>query len=220
MEILSQEWLMNDNDWFKLTLLRLDNDTPDVDIVNYDGFDELRTIMKDYFIDTSDVVQIIIKNKEDEDLCGYLRIIMQEYSQRVPINYKLETVLKIAGYPSMSARCRRAIVLGATCNIEADRLTSVPFRYHMTTTDRIVYNQDINIAGINMTLPYEVLLHIVKFCEHPCSTIMKRHNNRIDWFQFFIKEMKEFSTFMVCHHRNTEARSNEVHLTGSMPTMY
>ena len=130
---------------------------------------------------TTELVQFVVPNRNQDEgcreLCPYLRFILVEYNNRLPINYKLESMMKQAGIDEFSPRCRKALVFGLCSAIDLNRLTSVPFTFQMYHLNEIFTSatDNINVQGI---FPHEIAMHILLYCQHPCAVMIQQDLRR------------------------------------------
>lgn len=132
---------------FGVQVCLMDNDIPNVVVKSVKSEDELGCLIQEYFGDTTNVVQLVVPNG-DQDVamfCPYVRAIMEGYSSKEVVNYRLENMLRRAGINNISARCKKAIVVGCTSDVHLMRITSVPFTFY----------EEVNLehSAINISSP-------------------------------------------------------------------
>lgn len=162
---------------FKLDVLYFNNDDRELVTLKVEEARDMEALVSRIFgDDMTKIIQFVVPNRhEDQDcreFCPYFRFILIEYNNRLPINYKLESMMKQAGIDEFSPRCRGALVFGVCCAIDLTRLTSVPFIFQMYHLNEI-FSTPVDNINIQGNLPYELLMRILLYCRHPCAVLIE-----------------------------------------------
>lgn len=182
---------------FNIHGLLLENSRPDYDTVTlkeHDPIAELSTIITRHFGENAEYMQVVVPNncfqQETRVICPYLRVFLFNVGSRVPINYKLENILKTCNSSWFSTRCEKALVFGCFSPININTFASIPYEFQNPLMTRRLEqpprNDNIIISGNDFHLPYEVKLHILQFCVHPIATIMKRYWRQKEQWELYL----------------------------------
>jgi len=179
---------------FHCRVLVLDNDLPDVCVLELDGPSGVDKYIAEHFQPSESVTHLIIPNHRrlTSDICTHFRLILLEHNHRSPVNYKLDLFLKNVGHKNMSSRCRLAMVVammgstsGVFINVPLQHCNHCPALADFDLVD--VQNGPVDYChnpGIVLPcyLPDEVKWKILGYCQSPTATIIKEEMDRINTF--------------------------------------
>jgi len=179
------------------------NSDPDMRVLEVKDQEGLDSLINSIFSGCGNMVQIVVPNSHlSVERCGFFRLVMSEYTPKSPVNFKLETFMKMAGISNISVRCEQALVIG----MDQDTKTclSVPSVFRLTSIEHLQLLGDIDITclqsahvashrgcrnlmdipGIPLPrfFPDEIAWNILKYCEHPAAAIMKSYWKELDRF--------------------------------------
>lgn len=177
---------------FHCRVLVLDNELPDVCVLELDGADGVEAYIAENFQPSESVTHMIIPNHRrlTTDICTHFRLILLEHHHRSPINYKLDLFLKNVGHKNMSNRCRLAMVvamMGSTSGV----FINVPLRHCEPALEDIEIIDAKNgpvdyLVNPGIVLPYQLPIElkwkILGYCESPTAAIIKEEMARINTF--------------------------------------
>ncbi len=174
------------------------NEYVDVKEIDLHGEEHSNDYINGFFRIPSQVTQMIIPNPKfnvaDGDVvCSHFRLIAEDYHSKSPTNYKLETFLFQSGIKGVHSRCTKAMVFGLDGNMNSV-VVSIPTRFwaaclpQMSLLDNSQPKEKCSelcgIKGMSVprSLPMEIQWNILKFCQHPCATIMQDEMERINMY--------------------------------------
>lgn len=158
-----------------------------------DGIDIMNVIASE-FSRPHDITQVILPNGNLDEQCPYFRIIMQDYSMKTVVNYKLETFMRAAGILGIHARCTMALVVGLASNGMTSPMIDIPSSYRLCHIEPLDMMAPIDMTCMSteisrvssatklmdipgMPLPYDIPIdvhwHIFKYLRHPCAVIIQ-----------------------------------------------
>jgi hypothetical protein len=182
---------------FDIHGLLLENNRPDYDTVTLkrqDPLDDISKIITRHFGDNAEYVQVVVPNNSEQQetrvICPFLRVFLYNVGSKIPINYKLENILKTCNSAWFSTRCEKALVFGCFSSIDINNFASVPYEFQNPLMTRrleeVSRNDNIIIAGNDFHLPYEVQLHVLKYCIHPLAEIMKSYWDQKEQWELYL----------------------------------
>lgn len=158
-----------------VNVLFMSNDDPDVRVFRVLDESHLNILVADSFGEGDDVVQMIVENKyKGSDECKNFRLFLQGYGTRKPINYKLESFMRMIRLKGIPARCDKAIVVGMDGPIGS--LVSVPPELAIGFVPEIgtmVATEIFDCLG--KWFPCELAWEVMSFLSHPVADIMRDH---------------------------------------------
>lgn len=179
------------------------NNDVDMRVLELQDWEMLNNTMRVVFNDLDSATHMLVANGTKDERCQYFRIIMQDYSMRTPVNYKLETFLRQRGIMGMHARCSVALVIGLLCNSLDSPMVDIPAAYRcipisgidmidMTGRDedmKAIYGAKLKgIPGIELpcVLPDEIQSNILQYLRSPCAEIMHDHVEQVrSWVTYW-----------------------------------
>lgn len=180
---------------FHCRVLILDNDLPDVCVLELDGADGVEAYIADNFQPSESVTHMIIPNHRrlTSDICTHFRIILLDHHHRSPVNYKLDLFLKNVGHKNMSTRCKVAMVValmgstsGVFINVPLQHCNVLPPALQdMSVVDAMNGPVDyMHAPGIVLPyrLPNELKWKILGYCQSPTAAIIRAEFDRINAF--------------------------------------
>jgi hypothetical protein len=177
---------------FHCRVLVLDNDLPDVCVLELDGADGVDKYIAENFQPSESVTHLIIPNHRrlTHDICTHFRLILLDHNHRSAVNYKLDLFLKNVGHRNMSSRCRLAMVvamMGSTSGV----FINVPLE-HCTRALQDFSLVDVKNGPVDychspgIVLPYrlpdELKWKILGYCQSPTAAIIQQEMDRINSF--------------------------------------
>lgn len=180
---------------FHIRVIACDNNLPDIQVFEVEGDDGVAKCIDEYFSKSSNITQLIVPNGKpdtwDIDLVTHFRIVCSEFHSKSPTNYKLDSFLKAAGITGVNSRCRLAMIIamsgssnGKNVNIPSKFLTVSLGELEMFSPIEITGSDVCHIPGMVLPrfVPLEIQWHILKYCQHPCATLLKNEMERINKF--------------------------------------
>jgi hypothetical protein len=182
-------------DMFRITILRLCNDLPDVGLHTISNPIQLDEFVSGLFANPLEVVQIIVPNThETAERCPYFRILLYNWKPTREVNYTLDAFFKAAGVTNVSPRCQDAVVVGMDpkrCDAQTTNV-SIPSHFCMTGVENISFLGDVQINNLPSSckvldqfrgtmiegcMPCHLHWKIFQYLEHPTASIMKNYAN-------------------------------------------
>jgi hypothetical protein len=179
------------------------NDDLDMRVLELQDWEVLNNTMRVLFTDVNTATHMLVSNGLNDDRCPYFRIIMQDYSMRTPVNYKLETFLRQSGILGVHARCSVAMVIGLMGNSLEAPMVDIPASYRcipITGVDMIdLTGRDsdmrefegkrlMGIQGMELPcdLPIEIQSHILQYLRSPCAELIHAHVDQVQaWVAYW-----------------------------------
>jgi hypothetical protein len=185
------------NNLFNFNVLVLGNDEPDIQVLEV-SFDSELVMLQDMYLGSNCVITIV--NNMDErtkGMCPYFRVAMSDVSPLGAINFKLQNFYQKIGMSSISARCRKAIVVGLHALNQLDSAISVPMCFCTTNIEPLLFEDIVADTGVDMScmetchthsdtntlcdiaglcipvyLPVDVQWKILSYCKEPCAQLI------------------------------------------------
>lgn len=187
------------NDLYAFHVLVMSNVDKDMQVVKVMSPVQLGLRMTEFFAVGEETVQMTVKNGKEDPLCPFFLMIMSEYKDTSPINFKLETFFRITGVLGIHARCSKAIVMGMMSMEHTNSMIDIPLEYHCMSIPSRSLNGPIDLYSHHSTtrkkcleklmtvpgmpLPYNVpaTVHwnIFKYLRHPCAEIIQQERHRM-----------------------------------------
>lgn len=194
------------NQLFNFHVLVFNNDDFDLRVVTVERSDMLHDVMMEYFENIDKATSVVIQNGRTDDRIPFFKIVMEEYSPKTPINYKLETFFRRSGIIGVSSRCKIAMVVGLMSSDMDAIMVDIPLEYHtipipslegvdLTGTGESVKAHAgdylMNIPGIPLPyeLPQEIHWNIMKYLRRPEA---EEINHRIGFVQSVLDSYDQF----------------------------
>jgi hypothetical protein len=180
---------------FHCRVLVLDNDLPDVCILELDGAEGVDGYISQHFKPSESVTHMIIPNSTrlSSDICTHFRLVLLDHNHKSPVNYKMDHFLKKIGHKNVSSRCRLAMVVammgstsGVFINVPLEHCHVLPpalkeFSMVDIVNGPIDYCHHPGIA-LPCSLPDEIKWKILGYCQSPDATCIKKEMDRINSF--------------------------------------
>lgn len=194
------------NDLFAFRVLLLRNEDVDVQVVKLMDKLCLAYMIDEHFIGRKNTVEMVVANEKDDILCPYFKIIMNNYLETEPVNYKLETFFRTTGVLGIHARCSVALVVGLMSNVNPDSMVDVPIEYyytcarpleitgpvdmfsHQSIMRKRCLDKLMDVPGMPLpaVLPSSVHWHIFKYLRHPCAQLILDHRQQmLTWLYYW-----------------------------------
>lgn len=155
-------------------VLYMSNEDPDVRVYNVLDEKHLAMLIGDCFGEGDSVIQMVLENKVIPGECTHIKVIMQGVGSKKPINYKLETLMKMVKHRGCNFRCDKAIVVGLDGML--GNMVNLPSELsigYVPEIGTLVAGEVVNCLG--KRLPCEMLWHVMSYLCHPVAEIMKDH---------------------------------------------
>lgn len=177
---------------FSFHVLVFKNDDVDMRVIEVDQPIQIGGVMKGVFNDVDTTTQVVMKNGREDERVPFFRVVMENYSVKTPVNYKLETFLRKSGILGIHARCTTAMVIGMHGNHLDAVLVDIPRDYHnipimnFDLIDLTASRDDIrkkandylmDLPGVPLPyqLPRDVHFHIMQYLRSPSADIFLDH---------------------------------------------
>lgn len=182
----------------------LSNSDVDMRVLELTDGTDIMNVIASEFSRPHDITQVILPNGNLDEQCPYFRIIMQDYSMKTVVNYKLETFMRAAGILGIHARCTMALVVGLVSNGMTSPMIDIPSSYRLCHIEPLDVMAPIDMTCMSteisrvssatklmdipgMPLPYDIPIdvhwHIFKYLRHPCAAIIQ---SEFDFWTRFI----------------------------------
>lgn len=190
---------------FSFHVLLFKNDDFDMRVIELTDAFEVEQCIKDNFTSTN-TTQLILANGTSRNDCPFFRVVMQDYSPKNVINYKLETFFRSTGILGVHARCSIALVVGLCANDPAAAMIGIPSAYRvcpiknlellspidLTCTQsevrKVALDRLMSIPGMSLpvVLPREVHFKIFGYLRHPCAQLILDHRRQLlQWINYW-----------------------------------
>lgn len=201
------DWDSDPLDLFSFNVLVFDNNNPDIQVLSVKHDTELAMFIQREF--GEDAIQTIVNNLDvnTKDRCPYFRIVMSEFGQDTPINFKLRCFYNQIGMSTLNPRCKRAMAIGLHALRDLDSPITMPLAFCTTNVEIMDYRMEdgidlsclkpcaqklysststlCDIAGLVLPyhLPCELQWRILSYLQRPDATLIKTaiDNVRYDW---------------------------------------
>lgn len=111
----------------RIQVLLMDRDQPDVSL-RYVGGDDDASVEISKEFGHAEYLQLVMLNNDPEtrDMCPYFRVVMDTFKASEPVNLHLKRFYERIGMSTLSANCKKAMVLGMYDIGNIGRVISVP----------------------------------------------------------------------------------------------
>ena len=187
------------DDLYSFHVLIMKNEDKDMVAVRVMSPEELSLRLNDFFGSGVETVQMIVKNGKEDPLCPFFMMIMSDYKDTFPINFKLETFFRTTGILGIHARCSKAIVTGLMSQEHTNSMIDIPVEYHClsipspslrgtidlyshhSTSRNKCLEKLMDVPGMPLipSLPYCLHWNIFKYLRHPCAVMIQEHRQRM-----------------------------------------
>lgn len=158
-----------------VNILLMSNEDPDIRVLNVLDESHLKIFIGDCFGDGDAVIQMIVENKNnDHEECTHFRLFLQGYGPKKPINYKLETFMRMIKVKGIPARCDKAVVVGLDGPM--GHLVNVPHELaigFVPDVGTMVAAEVFDCLG--EWLSGNIIWEIMRYMRHPVADIMIDH---------------------------------------------
>ena len=193
------DWDVNVDDLSKFRVVVFSNQYVDVKMVELANEQEIFDYVNSFFQEPLLVTQMIIPNPKSNPSmtpCSHFRLIAEDFHSKSSTNYKLESFFNQAGITGVHSRCSRAMVIGMAGNMSSV-MVSVPSQFWSVSLPEVKMcipsadtTEVCDIPGMCLPinyLPSELHWQILKYCQHPCASILREDIDRINeyWSNHF-----------------------------------
>lgn len=194
------------NRLFGFHVLIFRNEDPDCREIYCNNHYEMLNVVKTYFVDDKDVVQMIVPNPSKDCLCPYVMMMLEAHKIKTPTNYKLETFMRNMGMTGIHPGCSVALVVGMMNPMFMDSLMDIPNFYRMCSLScfdkvgqielsiessvAVKITKESGYEYPGMILPYdipdELAFKILSYLQHPCAEAISTYKrNVLRWISYW-----------------------------------
>jgi len=194
------------DDLFAFDVLLLHNKDENPRILKMMDPLQLSYLVREHFSSSEEVVQMVVRNGKDDEMCPYFKVILGHYSESSPTNYKFECFLRASKINGIHARCQGALVIGMMNSELSGSCVSVPDEYFYTSvrpigflgpidmTSRCSIPRKSHLSSINEVvggvpgaclfnaIPVDLHWNIIKYLRHPCAEIIYHYNKSLETY--------------------------------------
>jgi hypothetical protein len=110
---------------FNFRVLVLRNEDSECRVIELTNKYQLNRVTNEY-CKSKNVVQIVLPNPQEDPMCPFIIMIMENYATSSVVNYKLETLFRNLGIKGLHARCSVALVMGMMTPLYMDSMVDIP----------------------------------------------------------------------------------------------
>lgn len=158
-----------------VTVLFMSNEDPDIRVLSVLDEVQLQMFVADSFGDGDSVMQLIVENNQkNRGECTHFRLFLQGYGMKKPINYKLESFMRMIKLKGVPARCDKAVVVGLDGALGG--LVNVPPELAIGFVPEVgtmIATEVFDCLG--KWLPANLTWEVMRYLSHPVADIIRDH---------------------------------------------
>jgi hypothetical protein len=158
-----------------VNIFLMSNEDPDIRVLNVLDESHLKIFIGDCFGDGDGVIQMIIENgNKDHEECTHFRLFLQGYGPKNPINYKLETFLRMIKVKGIASRCDKAVVVGLDGPM--GNMVNIPHELAIGFVPDVGTMVAVEVFDcLGECLSGTMIWEIMRYLRHPVADIMIDH---------------------------------------------
>lgn len=183
------------------------NTLPDVSVLEVSDSGHFDMLVREYFDSQDDIIQFIVSNCDQttNSQCPAFRILLERYTCKHDINYKLQTFLCRIKCNTVSSRCKAAMICGIVSPVDVSTPINIPANLYMENFPLLTHLGPIDVSCLmpakvslypgcdNLSdvsgMPESIQWHIFRYLQSREASIIKKHFAGIKcyWDQHFLR---------------------------------